>query len=304
MSSRFAQIAVVGAVLGLVSACQKEDRTTQVTIAITSETDVPKELDTLEIVITDADGSESSRVLHDVQNPRFFPATLAIIPKSSASLDGAIKVELRGYLNGKDAQVFRRAAVTYVEGRTLLLPMPLRMACFNFRGCGANETCSGGTCQPAQVDSSQLASYEDRLVFGRSAPEACFDEDTCISDSTKAPVRASDCTFPLPEGALREGERPRVNVSIRWKAADQRVIVLDSADPIEGWTLEPDGRGRLSKGVCASLLDPEPDPRKRQIFDQALDVWVSTGCAAKIGLQPFCTTKDGHSGIGAALRTR
>jgi len=288
--------------LGASAACQKEDKLTQVTVAITSETEIPKELDSLEVVVVDADGSETSRVLHDVQNPRFFPATLAIVPRSSRSLEGAVTVELRGYLNGQDAQVFRRAVVSYVEGRTLLLPMPLRMACFNFRGCGANETCSGGSCQPANVDANKLAEFDDRLVFGRAAQESCFDEDTCIAESTKAPVTASDCSFAIPESAFREGERPRVNVSIRWKAAPNRVIVLDSGDGIEGWTLGDDRRGRLSQGVCASLLDPEPDPKKRLIFDQALDVWVSTKCAAKQSLQPFCTSKDGHVGIGATLR--
>jgi hypothetical protein len=275
-------------------ACASEDRKTQVTVAITSETEIPKELDTLEVVVIDADGSESSRVLHDVQNPRFFPATLAVVPRSSRSLEGSLTV-------GKDAQVFRRAVVSYVEGRTLLLPMPLRMACFNFRGCGVNETCSGGTCQPARVEPNALADYDDRLVFGRSAPETCFDEATCIAGSQKVPVRPEDCTFALPEGSSREGERPRVNVSIRWKAAPSRVIVLDVDDPIEGWTRVADGRGKLSAGVCASLLDQEPDPKKRLIYDQALDVWLSTRCAAKTGSQPYCTSSDGHVGIGATL---
>ena len=301
MSPFVRKLAFASATTLALLACRSEDRTTQVTVAITSETEIPKELDTLEVVVIDADGSESSRVLHDVQNPRFFPATLAVVPRSSRSLEGSLTVELRGYLNGKDAQVFRRAVVSYVEGRTLLLPMPLRMACFNFRGCGADETCSGGTCQPARVEASSLADYDDRKVFGRSAPESCFDEATCISGSQKVPVRPEDCTFALPEGSSREGERPRVNVSSRWKAAPSRVIVLDVDDPIEGWTVVGGGRGKLSAGVCASLLDPEPDPKKRQIYDQALDVWVSTRCAAKTGTQPYCTSNDGHVGIGATL---
>lgn len=293
---------VVGLGLALVPACRPEDRKTQITVSIVSETEIPKELDSLEVVVVDADGSETSRVLHDVQNPRFFPATLAVVPRSSSSLEGAVTVELRGYLNGRDAQVFRRAKVSYVEGRTLLLPMPLRMACFNFRGCGADETCAGGTCQSAKVDSPALADYDDRLVFGRSAPEACFDEDTCLADSVRTTVRESDCSFALPAEAIREGERVRANVSIRWKAADNRVIVLDSEDAIEGWTYDPSSkRGKLSEGVCASLLDQETDPKKRRIYDQALDVWISTRCAAKVGLQPYCTSKDGHVAIGATL---
>jgi len=289
--------------LVLASACQTPDTSTQITVAITSETNIPKELDSLEITVLNAKGILASYNLYGVQDPRFFPATLAVVPKTSDSLDGPVTVVLKGFLTGKDAQVFRRATLSYVEGRTLLLPMPLRMACFNFRECAEGETCSGGTCQPALVDSSKLATYDEHLVFGKTSPETCFDEDTCIAESTKATVRASDCSFPLPDGAIREGEtRPRSNVSIRWKAAEDRVIVLDHGDPVEGWTIAS-GRGLLSPGVCASLLDLEPDPKKRQIFDQALDVWVSTQCAAKVNLQPFCTGKDGHVGIGASLRS-
>ncbi len=288
--------------LALVSACQTPDKSTQITIAITSETDIPKELDFLEVTILNSKGVLASYNFYEVKTPGFFPATLGVIPQSSASLEGPVTVVLRGSLAGKDAQVFRRATLSFVEGRTLLLPIPLRMACFNFRGCADGETCAGGTCQPDLVDSPKLADFDEKLVFGKSSPETCFDEDTCIAESTKATVRASDCSFPIPDGAIREGEtRPRVNVSIRWKAAENRVIVLDQGDPVEGWTFAA-GRGVLSPGVCASLLDLEPNPKRRQIFDQALDVWVSTQCAAKVSLQPFCTGKDGHVGIGASLR--
>lgn len=300
--SRALVIGMVGLGVALVPACRPEDRKTQITVSILSETDIPKELDSLEVVIIDADGSETSRVLHDVQNPRFFPATLAVVPRSSSSLDRAVTVELRGYLNRKDAQVFRRAKVSYVEGRTLLLPMPLRMACFNFRGCGSDETCAGGTCQSAKVDAASLADFDERLVFGRAAPEACFDEDTCLADSVRTTVRPSDCSFAVPAEAIRDGERVRANVSIRWKAADNRVIVLDSEDEVEGWTFDASTkRGKLSPGVCESLLDQESDPKKRRVYDQALDVWISTRCAAKVGLQPFCTSKDGHVATGTVL---
>ena len=293
---------VVVPTVALASACQSPDTSTQITVAITSETNIPKELDSLEVTVLNGKGVLASYNLYGVQKPSFFPATLAVIPKTTDSLDGPVTVVLRGFLTGKEAQVFRRATLSYVEGRTLLLPMPLRMACFNFRPCPDGETCSGGECKPARVDSSKLAAFDEQLVFGDKSPETCFDEEPCIAESTKVSVRASDCSFPLPDGAIREGEvRPRVNVSIRWKAAENRVIVLDHGDANEGWTVEA-GRGRLSPGVCASLFDLEPDPRKRQIFDQALDVWVATQCPAKIGLQPFCTAKDGQSGIGAALR--
>jgi hypothetical protein len=292
---------VATAGLAVLLACAAEDNQTQVTVLLTSETQIPKELDSLELVVTSANGSEASRVIHEVQNPRFFPATVALVPRNADALEGPVKIELRGYLNGQDAQVFRRAVVSYVEGRTMLLRMPLRMACFNFQDCGKDNTCAGGTCQPARVPSAELVDFDPKYVSDDDTTR-CFDEAACLSDSQVLKLE-QDCTFALPTPLSIEGGRPKVNVSIRWAAANNRVIVLDEGDAVEGWTREGE-RGRLSKGVCVSLFDPEPDPKKRAVPDQALDARISTKCAAKSSLQPYCSSATGQTGIGAVIAVR
>lgn len=296
----------------LIGGCDTTDESTQITVAITSETQIPRELNQLEVVVIDSRGSEASRILHDVQNPGFFPATLSVIPKDEESLDGAVRVEVRGQLRTDQGEtvtaVLRRATISYSEGRNLLLPMPLRMACFAVDRCGPDETCAGGTCQPARMSDEELEDYREDLVFGSAAGESCFSEETCLSDSTFIELAAdtpSDvCEVELPPDAIIEGDgRARVNVSIQWAVAPERVIALDEGDPIEGWTFVSDRRIRLSEGVCLSLRDVVDDQGNRVIPDEALGVFVSTACSPKSKLQPFCRASDGHVAIGTTLES-
>jgi len=290
--------------------CTTTDESTQITVALTSETQIPRELNQLEVVVVDSRGSEASRILHDVQNPGFFPATLSIIPRNDQSLDGPLSVEVRGQLRTEQGEtvtaVLRRATISYSEGRNLLLPMPLRMACFAVERCGPDETCAGGTCQPAKIEQSELADFRDELVFGVAAGDDCFSEESCLSDSQFValdPSTSSDvCEFDLPTDAvIDEDGRARANVSIQWAVAPERVIVLDEGDAIEGWTFVGERRVRLSEGVCLSLRDVTDEQGARLVPDEALGVFVATTCSAKKKLQPFCRSSDGHVAIGATL---
>ena len=284
------------------SACISKDNSTQITVALSSETEIPKELDTVEVVVTDAKGSQAWRYEYPVRFPRFFPTTLAIVPRDDDSLDRPVTIEVRGYKStSSDRQVFRRAVVPFVKGRTLLVPMPLRMACFNFADCRGSETCAGGRCVPAQLDASALPDFREELVFGGLPNAACFDEALCLGDAKPITVGA-DCTFALPGAEANSGETTQVNVAIRWAAADGRIIALEGDDPVEGWTRVDARTGKLSPGVCESLLDPEPDATRRRVPDRALDARISTACASKTHEHPPCPSGDGHSGAGTHIR--
>ena len=303
MVMRRALTALLGcaALTATLASCAASDNRTQITVVLTSETEIPKELDALQITVTAANGSTVYDNVYVVREPSFFATTLAVIPADEESLKAPFVVEVRGK-SGGNVGVFRRAIVSYVRGRTLLLPMPLRMACFSFRDCGADSTCAGGTCQKALVSSEDLVDYDDRYVFAAN-DGSCFDEDRCLESSTPIVV-GNDCTFPLP-GAVVGGDRPNANVSIRWAAADNRVIALDHGDGVEGWTVlaaDP-SRGVISPGVCRSLLDPETDPAKRDVPDRALDARISTTCVAKAKTQPPCRRGNNQqSGIGTILK--
>ncbi len=284
------------------SACISKDNSTQLTVALTSETEIPKELDTVQVVVIDAKGSEIYRNDYPVTYPRFFPTTLAIVPRDDNSLDRPVTIEVRGFKStSSDGQVFRRAVVPFFKGRTLLVPMALRMACFNFADCKENETCAGGRCVPAQLDVSKLVDFREELVFGGLPNAACFDETVCLGDAKPVTIDA-DCTFAIPVAPSEPDGTPRVNVSIRWAAANDRVIGLDGDDPVEGWTRLDARTGKLSPGVCDSLLDTEPNPKRRRVPDRALDARISTACPPKAHDHPPCPSGDGHSGAGARIR--
>ncbi len=276
--------------------CAQEDTSTQLTVAISAETRVPTELDTLEVIIEAPDGSQVLQSLNTADSTRYFPTTLALIPRDEHSFDGPVTITVRGGLTEKfQGPVARRAIVSYVKGRTLLVPMTLRMACFNFRDCALNETCLGGQCKPAGVDG--LNDYSDSALYGSPNGDDCFNESACFQDSKPIDV-ARDCTFPLPpEAALAN---PRVNVVIRWAAAPARLIGLEGNDPVEGWSFANPSTGLLSKGICDSLLDPETDPARRRVPDRALEARISTACPLKTASVAYCPGPEGR-GVGADL---
>ncbi|NOU32215.1 MAG: hypothetical protein HOO96_30285, partial [Polyangiaceae bacterium] len=84
------------AVVVATSACAVKDDRTQVTVVLTSETEIPKELDALEITVTAANGSTVYDNVYTVRDPAFFATTLAVIPADSDSLKGPITVEIKG----------------------------------------------------------------------------------------------------------------------------------------------------------------------------------------------------------------
>jgi hypothetical protein len=274
------------------ASCEPKDTVTQVSVAISSETEIPKELNRLQVIVRSGNGSTASDITHEVELPAFFPKTLTIIPRDEDALKQPVEVFLRGTLRGGGADtdvVLRRAIVSYVEGRAILLPMPLRMACFHIASCRDDETCSGGECIPARVDSERLKDFERRFVFGSAAGADCFDEDRCLASATVAPVDFGTCTFALPPGSVT-GERPGVNASIEWLAAPERIIVLDEADPQEGWTVVDPTTGLLSRGVCDALRK-----QQNETPNKANALYLSTQCPAKRALQPTCGNGIGRT---------
>lgn len=279
--------------------CAKVDTETQITVAVVAETTVPDELSQLEIVVTGADGSEVFRAPYTVTSPRFFPSTLAVVPKNEKSFAGPITIDVRSTGVGV---IERRARLNFVRGRSLLLPIPLRMSCLGFPECAADESCVGGVCQSATVDGNGLADYAESLVFASdaSASSPCFDEAACLADEKVAAI-AADCTFPFPM-EVATGAVPRFNVAVQWRDAEHRLIALPSNDEREGWVVLGANVGRLSPGVCTSLLEPGRTAPERAVPERAIAIYTSTACPALVAHQPFCRGADAHVGVGRKFR--
>lgn len=292
--SRFLLAAL--AVLGAVGSCAPVDRKTQITVALASETEIPQELDAFVLrVLSTRTGELRFSNDYSPTSGRDFPTTLAVIPVDEDSLGSPVRIELEGLKNGR---VFlrRQAVISYSEGRNLLLSMPLRMACFQFRDCGPSATCAGGECVPVKVEPSSLADYDPGLVFGSEG--ACFDEEACLPDGIEVEVR-EDCSFAIPAG-VPSGTG---NVSIQWAVAPNRILALDADDAQEGWTRLADDRGRLSKGVCDSHFQRRGSDGLLLVPDFAERVYFSASCASKTSRRPYClSARTQHAGIGAIRR--
>ena len=280
--------------------CVATDRQTQVTIGLSSETEIPTELDSFTLrVFSTRTGELRFSQDYAPKSGRDFPTTLAVIPVDADSLKSPLRIELEGRKGAQTKAFLRRTAVMpYIEGRNILLNMPLRMACFQFQDCGVNETCSGGQCISANLDPGALPDYEDRLVFPTAGN--CFDEEACLSDSTVVKV-AEDCSFEIPEGRdVKLG-----NASIQWAAAPQRILALESSDAQEGWIRTSATSGRLSQGACNSHFQRRGPDNELLVKDWAQTVLFSNRCASKVVSLPFCVSKlTGHAGIGARTPSR
>lgn len=283
---------VIAALVALGAGCSV-DKQTQITVALSSETEIPKELDSFAVrVISTRTGELRFSQDYFPTSGREFPTTLAVIPLDADSLQSPLRIELEGRKGG--ATFLRRVSViSYFEGRNILLTMPLRMACFQFRDCGPSATCAGGQCIPATVEPSSLVDFDPKYVFPTDAA-TCFDEEKCLDAPVEVKVEA-DCTFPLAATTAGQG-----NVSIRWAAAPERILALDENDAQEGWVRVAADRGRLSQGACDSHSRRLGNDGKPMVADWAKTVYVSPRCASKTSLVPYCFSQiTQHAGVGA-----
>ena len=295
---------IVVAVVGLLAAAPacSVDHDTQITVAIASEAEVPNELAAFRVTVT-VTGQTVPR-FQQVYNPtdgKDFPTTLAVIPVDEDSLGKPVEVKIEGWLAGTENNtdttppaLTRTSIASYVEGRNLLLAMPLRMACLGFAQCASGQTCAGGQCVAATVASASLPNFAESLLS--STAPSCFDEDSCLAAKSLVDVvdhagAADDCTFPIPS--------KDVNVAIRWADAPARLLTLDSGDATEGWTATSDAIGKLSQGVCNSHFQRKDAQGNLIVSDWAKQVYVTTGCPAKTSTTPYCKNEPHQVGIGA-----
>ena len=274
------------------AACSSVDEQTQITLGLSAETEIPKELDSFAIrVFSTRTGELRFSQDYFPTSGREFPTTLAVIPADEASLESPIRVEIEGR-QGSKVQLRRQSVVSFFKKRNVFLNVPLRMACFQFKDCGPENTCAGGQCVPARIDPSTLPEYESRYVFGENG--RCFDEEKCLGDRETLVIE-DNCEFSFRDRGEGVG-----NVSIRWAAAPGRVLALESDDPQEGWRRIGPGRGRLSQGACDSHFQRRGPDDELLVSDWAKTVYFSGTCPSKPKLLPICySDATQHSGIGA-----
>jgi hypothetical protein len=276
------------------AACSAVDNRTQITVVLETETEIPKELTSFTLSVNSNTAGAAFYQVYTPKSGKEFPSTFSIVPASADSLDSPITVDIEGK-NGNKVLIKRKAIVSYLKNRGLLLRMPLRMACYGQVGCREDQTCVGGDCVSPTVDASALREFVSTEVFGAGV-STCFNEDRCLA-SPQALAIQDDCTFQLPAGTTQNVG----NVSVRWFDAPKRIIALTGEDSREGWVRVSASVGKLSDGVCHSYLDNRSGMPRKRVPEVATEVYFSSACPTHTAATPFCFSKLEHAGIGTEV---
>ncbi len=301
--TRRVQACAIGA-LSCFAACSSAP-VTELVAGVSTQVQVPKELRSIEVSVKA--GGQTSYCQHfevvqgKVQLPRTLgvnkehdniPVTISIIgflDPASALDDNRDDcpddpTQASGFAVDSNfkpqARVVRRSIQTYRDDHIAFVPMPLRFSCFDTLCNGdpntvATQTCKGGTCVDATVDSASLVDYGDDLVYGNT--NTCFSNLSCLANAQ--PPALLDATNCLYSATGPAGPNPAdLNVRVIF---DGFVSETLDDDRDEGFFVpdatKPD-QFQLAPGLC------HPSSTGHQI----LSIAASRGCPTKTSLQPLC----------------
>lgn len=145
---------------------------TQLVVVVDTNLEVPSEIDTVEVIITDPDGLQTV-VPQSVSGPGDpgFPLTISVSPESDRL--GPISVAAIGRLGGVEVVRVTATELALLPGESRTLHLLLLRSCVG-RMCPPDRTCGAGGCSRAAVEVSGLAVWD-----GTPPP---FDEsDPCIA---------------------------------------------------------------------------------------------------------------------------
>ena len=151
---------------------------TEILVVVDTDLGVPAEIDAVRVEVTGSETMTATGSLAGGDRAEL-PRTVGVV-RNGGSL-GPIRIRVVGSLGGTDV-VERRAVTSFIEGRTLVLPMFLARSCQGVP-CPDTQTCERRACVSATVDPAQLDDYgrdPGRLDAGCTATdEICngTDED-------------------------------------------------------------------------------------------------------------------------------
>ncbi len=168
---------------------------TQLVVAVDTDLMSPSDLDRVELVVTDPEGTAESRTAV-INGAGALPITLGIVHRSGPL--GPVLVEARGIL-GTSVIVERRASVTMIEGRTLLLELHLESLCIGV-ACGDGETCATGTCRGVAIGADELRDFDGTVPrYDVDAGSGCLRAELCNG-------RDDTCDGMIDEGFDFDGD--------------------------------------------------------------------------------------------------
>ncbi len=332
---------------------------TEVVPGALSQIEVPKNLAAVRVQVK-AEGSvkydESKTVTDGVV---FLPATLGVVSGSSG--DTTVTVIIAGYNNeaaanqqgelnngsnnisevGSDPagtppgkasapSVRRTSKLTFVNQRTLFLPMNLSYSCWG-TSCSTMDpegsACKGNTCTTSAVNSADLVDFDPSLVDGT---QDCFSPSTCFSPVTTAvPVDASKCIYEVPPDEvtglglnvrilyqdLQFENNPATGHLLPTTVPTSEEEILDEESPAaltEGFSIPDPSKPeqfQLAPGLCTLVKYASNPPTTKgnppmpvvsgDKYHTISAVQVSTTCPSKLPLLPICAAEQNVPAVSA-----
>jgi uncharacterized membrane protein YgcG len=312
-------------------------RPTELVPAVLSQVVVPHDLQSVRVTVF-ANGKTSFDQAYDVgpNGTVELPSTLGVVSGEASST--VVRITVRGYekpcaesndcndqtdnpVGTMGSRILRRSVQTFVDQRTLFVPMPLSYSCWNHDcGIASNMTCKGNTCVDGTRAVSELVDFDPSLVDGTGvcfSPKLCFDEKPEGGTSLSvAPllVDASSCLYEYPAPAPVGLNVRAYFQNFAWKmdtgghfqpvlqsGGEQEIL---NEDPVEGFTLvsTPDagpGAGakgslfKLAPGLCELVTAASNPPKTPANGGAATYITISNlraspVCPPKTPLLPIC----------------
>jgi hypothetical protein len=317
-----------------------------------SQIEVPKNLAGIRVQVK-AEGSVKYDQTKAVTNGVvFLPATLGVVSGGSAATtvtvivagynQDAVQNPNGEYSNGSGQitevgsdpagttpdkasapSVRRTSVLTYVNQRTLFLPMNLSYACWGAT-CSMSDpdgnTCKANACGTSNVDASTLVDFDPSLVDGT---QDCFSPTQCFSPVTTAVlVDASTCLYEVPPDQVSG-----LGLNVRILYQDQKLVtnpathtqipqtVPTSEEEIlseesvaglsEGFAIPDPAKPeqfQLAPGLCQLVKNAQKPPTTipaSGIYHAISAVQVSTTCPSKLPLLPICAAEQNVPAVGA-----
>lgn len=140
---------------------------TEIIVAVGSNLAVPSELDAIRIDVVGPESTvpKTSMALLGPGQPGL-PRTLGLVHEDGPL--GPLVVRVAGRRGGFDV-IERRARVSFLEGRTLLLRIDLMRNCVGTT-CESNRTCIDGGCREIDVSAESLPEWTGSLPGADAGP--------------------------------------------------------------------------------------------------------------------------------------
>lgn len=244
-------------------ACQSETvARTELLLVVDTDLRVPEQLDRLEVHVEGPSGvaQDTSAALADDDNP--LPRSVALVHEGGPL--SPVHATVRGLLAGV-VVLTREARLSFVEGKTLVLPMHLASRCVGVACDGL--TCSEAGCTSIDIDPSSLLPYTGQEPRLSPADAGGPDRDAATMEVDAA---APDAATPVDAGPGDAG-------------------VMPPRDAGSDAGVRTDAGVRSDAGMCAptpevcNVLDDDCDGRIDNGFDLMNDATHCGSCATRCG---------------------